>query len=276
MNKEAIEYYNNVYPQIKNFCSPLKDYLGISLFIYFRIYYDSSYVIFTNDLQTTIDYCTKINNDKMHSYFKSYLEKEIVGASILWPNTIPTTEGMNIFFEKGHWHGITLPVFNENYIECCSFLGEVNNPNISDFFLRYGCILEKFSSHFKAKLSKIIEEGLLYKAKYNNGYNFYLPDYKLNKLPDVKGFLDAVGISPESLIINGNVINFTEREKQCLELMSQGHSIKGIGRKLSLSPRTIESHIYNVKQKTGYHYKYDLIQIYQEILNTNETKYHIT
>jgi DNA-binding NarL/FixJ family response regulator len=66
--------------------------------------------------------------------------------------------------------------------------------------------------------------------------------------------------------INGKPIYFTPKEKQCLELLDQGHTFKGIGQKLLITPKTVETHINNIKQKTGYHYRYDLIKTYRDSL----------
>ena len=38
MNREAIEYYKSISTIMENFCRPLNDYLGVSLFIYFKAF----------------------------------------------------------------------------------------------------------------------------------------------------------------------------------------------------------------------------------------------
>ncbi|MBY0545196.1 MAG: LuxR C-terminal-related transcriptional regulator [Gammaproteobacteria bacterium] len=44
-------------------------------------------------------------------------------------------------------------------------------------------------------------------------------------------------------------MSLTKREYMCVLLMSEGYSDKEIGKKLQISPRTVESHIVNAKQK---------------------------
>ncbi|MBD3277043.1 MAG: response regulator, partial [Candidatus Aegiribacteria sp.] len=41
----------------------------------------------------------------------------------------------------------------------------------------------------------------------------------------------------------------TPREREVLQLVAEGLHVKGIGRKLSISPKTVESHISNIKNK---------------------------
>ncbi len=51
----------------------------------------------------------------------------------------------------------------------------------------------------------------------------------------------------------------SRRELQCLFYLIQGHSAKSIAKHFNLSPRTIESHIENIKLKTDLLNKRDLI-----------------
>ena len=62
--------------------------------------------------------------------------------------------------------------------------------------------------------------------------------------------------------INGTFIHLTTIEKKCLELLSKNLKLKEISKKLSLTPRTIEMHINSIRNKTGYFYRSDLIEIY--------------
>ena len=45
------------------------------------------------------------------------------------------------------------------------------------------------------------------------------------------------------------VASLTERERSVLELMAEGRSNAGIGRKLFLSPKTVESHVHAIFTK---------------------------
>lgn len=55
----------------------------------------------------------------------------------------------------------------------------------------------------------------------------------------------------------------SRREKQVLGYVAKGLTSRLIAEKLSLSSRTVEHHIENIKQKLGAKSKYDLIEIYQ-------------
>jgi DNA-binding NarL/FixJ family response regulator len=47
----------------------------------------------------------------------------------------------------------------------------------------------------------------------------------------------------------GPLSELTERERQVLELMAEGHSNQGICERLVLSPKTVEGHVNNIFRK---------------------------
>jgi DNA-binding CsgD family transcriptional regulator len=58
---------------------------------------------------------------------------------------------------------------------------------------------------------------------------------------------------------SGMVIGLTPREVQILKLFAAGHGIKDVAQILKNSPKTIESHRYNMCVKTGLHSMLNLI-----------------
>lgn len=266
MNKKFIEYYQSVSTDIENFCKPLKEYLGISLFIYFKVFHeDSSYIMLTNDIEATNNYCTKVNSDII--YFERHLSTNAKCETILWPKD-PTTIGMEIFYEKGYWHGLAVTKREIDSTETVCFVSERNNSRINDFFIKHSCILEKFTEHFKVTFAEIISKCEKCRAIYKDGFNFHFPTYEHQPIDNIHDFLKATGIN-KNVIINGNIVRITEKEKLCLECMSQGYSIKTIAKKLLLSPRTVETHMNHIKQKTGLCFKHDLLNIFEQLREPN-------
>ncbi len=54
----------------------------------------------------------------------------------------------------------------------------------------------------------------------------------------------------------------TERELECINLLKENYTAKEIGRILGISNRTVESHFYNIKQKTSAKNKKDILRIF--------------
>lgn len=268
MNKQSIEYYQSISSAIEDYCKPLKEYLGISLFIYFKVYHkDSSYIMLTNDIEATKEYCTKVNSDVI--YFQSHLKTNTKSELIFWPEK-PINLGMQVFYDKGYWHGLAVTKREIDSTETVCFVSERSNHRISEFFIKHSRLLEKFTEHFKISFADILCKAMQCRAVYKDGFDFFFP--KNDHLPnyDLHAFLKYTGID-KNININGKIIHITDKEKQCLELMGQGYSIKTIARKLLLSPRTVETHMNHIKHKTGLYFKHDLLNIFGQ-LNEDHNK----
>lgn len=55
-------------------------------------------------------------------------------------------------------------------------------------------------------------------------------------------------------------VYFTTREAQCMVLVMQGYTLKEIGQRLILSPRTIECYVRNMRSKLGCRSRANLIR----------------
>jgi DNA-binding CsgD family transcriptional regulator len=263
-NKQAIEYQQSVSSRIVDFCNPLNDYLGISLFVYYKVYKDGSYVALSNNKELTKRYISSINHDAI--FFQNYLKNNSNKKMILACLENPISAGMQIYHDNDYIYGLSvITEHNEDAIEICCFIANKNNSQINEFYFRHPSILEKFSESFKINFADELTKAELCKAVYKNGFDFYLPEYQETSIPDIQAFLKAIGANSNSLNINGQIIQLTKREMQCLELVDKGYSAKIIGKELLLSPKTIENHINNIRQKTGVNHKHDLVKFYRQL-----------
>jgi DNA-binding CsgD family transcriptional regulator len=201
----------------------------------------------------------------MQDYISLLLENGNKNQLALWP-TYATTPGTKIFFDKNYWHGLTQAKINEDNIECSSFLGYKDNHQLGNIYIKHHNILEKVSNHFKEDFKDIIDQSEQYKATFENGYNFELPKNKIETIFNPEEFLQAVGIYNNIIKINEKNIHLSQRELQCLKLISAGLSIKDTAKELLLSPRTVETNLNRIKDKTGVSYKSELIKIYSDML----------
>ena len=67
---------------------------------------------------------------------------------------------------------------------------------------------------------------------------------------------EAVNGPKESLLIRS--VKMTKRERQVIELVSDGMTNKEIGHKLHLSPYTIKSHVHNILEKLAMHNRIEI------------------
>jgi DNA-binding CsgD family transcriptional regulator len=255
-NKQAIEYYQSISSQIVEFCKPLNDYLGISFFIYSRVYKKTSqYSFISNDLKVTQDHINNVHYSNV--FFRDYLNNKSKYQNILWPSE-PQNDAMEAYFKHGHWHGVSLISQTEEYIEGVGFLADKDNHRINDFYIRNISLLEKYVDHFKAHFkNNIIAKSHDNLAKFSQGCDFYIPPKVEIDAKKIDDFMRASGLKSPPLL--------TKREMQCLELVDKGCSAKIIGRELLLSPKTIENHLNNIRQKTGLYHRHDLVKFYREL-----------
>ena len=100
------------------------------------------------------------------------------------------------------------------------------------------------------------------------GFGYLLKDRVL----EIEDFLEAVrrvarggtAVDPEVVAQllgrrrpDDPISQLTDRERDILALMAEGHSNSGIGRKLFLSPKTIETHVHAIFRKLGLETSHD-------------------
>lgn len=263
MNKEALGYYQNCSQLMKNFCKPLDNYFGIPLVVYFKAFHrDDSYILLSNDENIVKNYCSTIEQEVL--YATDCLHCNSKYKLILWPDDAEN-HGSQIYIREGYWHGFTIIHQYGEEFECFCFLSKKDNPAINEFFVKHYHVLEKFTEHFKAKFGNtLLLKSLSYKTKYKHGCDFYIPEEKTIEPLDIHHFLQVTNLSKGVLNIEGKFIPLTQRETECLRFVNEGLSLKGIANKLLLSPKTIEVHLNNIKNKTGYHNRSGLVRMCRE------------
>jgi hypothetical protein len=213
MNRNALEYYQNIYPLIKNFCLPLNDYFSLPLFVYVKVYKNGKYLLITNDNKLQQDY---LNNVKYSNiFFDDYLTCKGTYDSIIWPSN-PQNECMQTYFDHGYWHGITfITNKSEQFVEATCFLGDKNNPRIMDLYYKHSLILEKVSNHFKKTfVDKInIPHNSPKLATFSNGFDMYIPDKRISQKQEmIHSFYESMGL-PNNYIETENFAKLAPKEK---------------------------------------------------------------
>lgn len=115
---------------------------------------------------------------------------------------------------------------------------------------------EKLTSiHFDKDCNEIYildKSPLLDKNKDISGLIYHCRPYQLNDVfKKLKQFDDDVHLNPAHYALNSshNHFDLTSRECECIFLLIRGKTAKEIGTILSLSKRTIEAYIENIKNK---------------------------
>lgn len=124
-------------------------------------------------------------------------------------------------------NGITIAYRHEEAIESFAFGTRLNNTSIVNFYLNNLDKLHSYCSYFKEQASTLLALG------------------EKNKI-----ILTMNDIHNENMSLK-DMLNLSNRQFECTTLLLEGLKCKEIGKKLNLSPRTVEDYLGALKKKLG-------------------------
>jgi len=158
----------------------------------------------------------------------------------------------------GIWHGFDIHYRLEDSVETWAFCTSADREKINNFYLNNLKLFHAFCLHFREKAAFLLETNdKKHLATFKNSFDI---SFQPLGFPVENGITLPFSILHEgySLRTLNGPVKLSKREIECLFHLSQGKSIKEIGRLLNISPRTVETYILSSKRKTGYHNKADL------------------
>lgn len=215
---------------------PIKKF-GITYFSYSRHYNTGDRFWLTTHADLLENYYKKkyYLSGNTESHPEKYAEQTVLWSTL--PNQTVFEDARN--FNVGN--GIFIIQPKSDYCEFYGFGGENHNEKIINVFLTHLDSLNNFILDFNDKGNFLIHQTEQTKISfpYHEGPSNFLT---LNKL-----------------IIDGNTLYLTKRQKQCAYLLLQGKTAREMGEIMHLSSRTIETYINNLKIKLQCHNKAALI-----------------
>lgn len=154
-------------------------------------------------------------------------------------------------------HGMVLVKHRKDYLETCCFSGLVVKKPLFNLFLNEKALFAAFMDHFSKsidrKIASQLEEGINLceiKRAYGNEKSASLDRERLLAICGYKAYL-----------------TLSSQEKRCLMLLKEGYSYALIGKKLKLSPRTVEHYLESVKNKLGLESRPELCLAAEVLIN---------
>lgn len=264
--KDAL-YYNKARGDlITDLCSPLGDYYDVGWFIRGALYLNGQgqcmgYRGLVTDINFLNLYLFQFDDDSSGRCFMQAMRETPLNSYsyFLWKNGDHCSLKQMLFQKCGLVRGLTIYKRCENHIDAWSFASRhstgipnsVSKVTISPFL--------DFIHYFGKKedacnlLSPFIKYDLPFDLSYIE------PDH--HKKIDYKAFL---GTNRYTLKIDERIIIFSKREWECLSKFAEGKTYKGVANILSLSSRTVESYLNQIKEKTGISSKAKLIDHFIE------------
>lgn len=233
--------------EMKEISKPLLS-LGIKYFSYGRHYNDGGRIWLCNTPENIEHYYS--NN--LYRYGNSEAHPTSYQSQIVLWSTLPNQGVFEFVRQRNIGDGIFIINPKKEYCEFLAFALEKPCIQNINAYLTYLESFKKFGDYFKQTANNLIKQGELNKI--------YLP-YHNNTLPSMQDpDLSAL------LNISAN-LKLAPRQYQCARLLLQGKNTKEIAKECSLSPRTVESYINNLKTKFRCLNKTELLFKLSDLLN---------
>jgi hypothetical protein len=234
---------NNSHPtftletKVSEICKPFFDQYNFNYFQYARLFSDGSIACLLSDA----------------SLFKHLMDLDLTSFSsvkpqqsywFLWDEELPEFPVKLAKEAHNLHHGLTLLRRKKTHYDMIAVAMPIYLGNSASFYLNHLKIIESFICDFETKHQELLD------LVFNNCIE--LP--KKNWDPNLKKI-----ILPSNSIFIPKINNhITMQELSCLRLLAKGLSYKEIGQTLSISPRSVETYLHRLKDRTQYKTKLDL------------------
>lgn len=265
-NKAALPYFKNAGGMLKDDLELLKTNLGISQFGYARLFYNNKYFFLSSDLKVIEDLLSL--DDALIAGSDKAMQSQNGYDIIVWPKH-PPCPALEIYTKYNHWNGISFLKKSEDYADLFWFTSETRNTSASNFYIKNSKLLIAFVQYWLNKNTERLDLNTpKVLATFVNGIDFSdIDKMELERKAEkdrLKKFLELIRSEGANLHTQTCNTYITSRELECLRLLSQCNTVKEVASSLNISPRTVEGHINNIRSKTGFLYKSDLIKLYKE------------
>lgn len=238
--------------KIRKVTQPLRDIFEITYFTYHRIENDGKYIVLLDRPDWAEHYVLEkiyLNDPYMRhpdvyssgaclvcSHGSKEYRKKVL---TLGKEFLNCDEGL-LIIEKG-----------PSFVEFFGYAAEREKCNLSLLYLNHRPLLNTFSQFFKSELTSLLQK--------QSREGLYLPLEKKEDFYNSEPIAPLVRAHKRELFIKALKLDYTlqaaklltVQERACSRLMLECLTVREIGEKLSLSPRTVESYLNNAKNKLG-------------------------
>lgn len=154
-------------------------------------------------------------------------------------------------------HCLAIVEKNNEHNEFAFFATSCSNKNILHTYISQFKLLQRFIRYFKYENRDAFQDAI--------DDSVDLKILKKHLYFEDKNIVACHPVACDSVLDN-LIYKLSTREQQCLSLLLEGKSAKEIAKMLSLSYRTIEEYIVNLKHKTGCRRLHDLFALFNDRL----------
>lgn len=261
--KENDVSLNRLPDKLMNFCGPLLDQLGLKAFVFRSFQASGNGCFYSSDIRfdsLTLD--THLANSQSFMAETKNLSLDKMNFVVWDPETHGSEAYYKFFKDSGVWGGLTVYRRRSTHLEVYMFAGTDKSSRCANFFLNNYDFIIRFINFFLMK----IETAPIHTARFRFAFKDRLEEIFSNDNLESDQSLGTLTCQNDRTLLttpNGDIL-LSHRESACLKLLSSGKTAKEIARVLSLSHRTIESYINNIRQKTGLRTRSELVDAFHK------------
>ncbi len=277
--ESASQLLNDSYDDLCKSCRPLFNNTPINYFDYVRYYDNGEAIAFS----TSPEFSTYTLSESLLPTFEEFKITSLFGQKASFLSTATSLppgvcllnqekyeKNLSYATDNKIYHRLYITERHKGYYITCGFGVVKDIKSILNFYMNALPHLEKFLRyfefhasdfiHYHSQKNKFIMPGY-HEILIQKSYDFGFP--LLN--PSDLNFSTYIKSSDQDIY---NLI--TPKEKKCLELIAHGYTMKNAARMLGISPRTVEQHLRNVKDKLGVNTKNQLVELWHIYFNYNK------
>ena len=225
-------------PTMQELVSPFLQMYGLNYFQYLRCYSDGSFGLLTNDTSLTEYFHTAENEPVIFSSYES-TQAPLHSYWFSWDEKLPGAP-VQMAREKCHlYHGITWVRRAKDYYDMIAVALPQERPDPSSFYLSILGAIESFVYAFDKdhrSLITVMDKNRIALPTPNRDVNYQSMCIASGKIPVIGRYGDTY---------------ITTQELACVRWLLQRLTYKEIARILTISPRTVETYVNRVKERTG-------------------------
>lgn len=219
---------------------------GFNYFLYLRCYYDGSVSLLVNNLGPLKHFLeldfpifssyTDEEHGRQHSYW------------FLWDEGLPWVPVKIVRDHHNLHHGLTLVKRGREYYDMIAVAMPHERQSPASFYMGKLKVIESFISYFDRDhkdLLNIVKKDRILLPEINRDRNYKELCLKDSLHIPFRGVFGSTYI--------------TVQELSCLRLLGQGYRLKEIANQLDLSPRTVETYLNRLKERSGIQKRSDLL-----------------
>lgn len=267
-NQGAIKASISATSKIKDICNPLFRTCDTNHFAYIKFMNDGKMLRLSTDEEWSEHYYKNFFHQNVDFYSRQFYSSDQNIMACLWDEN-EENKGSEIYSELqkyNYWNGVSIFVRQNNAVETFHFASPVNAQHMNEVYINNIDFLRRFIIYFKSE-TKAMEE------KFTQSHLFKLPKV-IHASNSNHTTLDSSVFHTKKYIFDCGklpVLYVGRREFECIYLLAHGKSFKEISHMLNISVRTVETHISNLREKTGASSKGEMIDLF---IRYNLTKWY--